>query len=34
MSTGFVWASYILTYALVGGYALWVAARLRRHRRS
>lgn len=33
LGSEFVWLSYFLTYGLVGGYVVWLARRLRRHRR-
>ncbi len=33
MSEGFVWASYLVTYGLVAGYAATVWNRIRSHHR-
>lgn len=36
MTDGFIWASYLVTYGLIAGYALtvWNRMRSRRHRSS
>lgn len=33
MSTGWIWAAYLVTYGLVAAYVGWLVVRLRRHRR-
>jgi hypothetical protein len=32
MSDSFVWAAYIVTYGLIGGYVFSMVGRFRRHR--